>query len=202
MPNQAQPPAAQPPAPPPTGALPVGDFQALPLDFIISAPLLAVVRAQRDAALSTRDFITSLMTKDANDANKLTPMAVNFDLQYHDGETNKEIKLDVPLLSIVPIPHMRFDSITTHFKYEISQIVGTKRDNAAQGALDAGIKYLPFLDASLKGSLSTTSSEQSTTNRSGALEITVHASEAPIPEGLARLLSLLARAVPTLPPAD
>ncbi len=32
-------------------------------------------------------------------------------------------------------------------------------------------------------------------NRSGTLEITVHASEAPMPEGLAKVLGLLANAI-------
>jgi hypothetical protein len=33
-------------------------------------------------------------------------------------------------------------------------------------------------------------------NRSGVIEITLHASEAPIPEGLARVLNLLAKTIP------
>jgi hypothetical protein len=51
----------------------------------------------------------------------------------------------------------------------------------------------------LKGSVTSRSSTESTTNRSGHLEITLHASEAPMPEGLARILSLLAHAVPDAP---
>jgi hypothetical protein len=33
-------------------------------------------------------------------------------------------------------------------------------------------------------------------NRSGMLEMTVHASESPIPEGLAKILNLLASTIP------
>jgi hypothetical protein len=49
------------------------------------------------------------------------------------------------------------------------------------------------VQATLKGSVSSSSSSEATTNRSGTLDITVRASEAPIPEGLARLLTLLSR---------
>lgn len=184
--------------------LPAADFQSLPLDFLIAAPLVAAVQAQKQAALSTKDFITSFLNevKGADDkpSGRFTPQTANFDFSFAqtgaDGKAaTKTVKLDVPLLSIVPVPHLRIDSLTTHFKYEVSQVVGTERKQATQGELNAGIKYLPFLEASLKGSLSSTSAEHSTTNRSGLLEITVHASEAPMPEGLARLLSLLAKVV-------
>lgn len=201
----APPSAATAPDPAP---LPAADFQALPLDFLIAAPLVAVVNAQKQAALSTKAYIESFLDKvpstTADAPVRFKPQTANFNLDFQETNANgvsiqKSVHLDVPLLSIVPVPHLRIDSLTTHFKYEVSQVVGTKRDSSKQGELNAGVKYLPFFEASLKGSLSSTASEQSTTNRSGMLEITVHASEAPMPEGLARLLSLLAKvAEPTV----
>lgn len=65
-------------------------------------------------------------------------------------------------------------------------------------SLEAGTTGLlaNFVKASLKGNVSSQSSSESVMNRSGVLEITLHASEAPIPEGLARILNLLAKTIP------
>jgi len=184
-----------------TNVLPASDFQSLPLDFIIAAPLVAAVNAQRTAAETTKSFIESFLNP-VSDSGKPTgafePKTANFNLKVQETDANgkgqtRNVQLNVPLLSLTPVPHLRIDSLTTHFKYEVSQIVGQKKDETKQGEASGAVKYLPFFEASLKGSLSSSSSEQSTTNRSGMLEITVHASEAPIPEGLARLLSVLAK---------
>ena len=65
-------------------------------------------------------------------------------------------------------------------------------------SLEAGTTGIlaSFVKASLKGNVSSQSSSESVMNRSGVLEITVHASEAPIPEGLARILNLLSKTIP------
>ncbi len=185
--------------------IPATEFQALPIEFLIATPLIATVKAQAAAAQATLEFIKGLTDEDPA-THVRTPQKVVFDLQYQ--ETNppaapggqpvtqeKHVHLDVPLLSIVPIPHLRIDSMTNHFKYEISQVVADK--SAVSKGVDlsatAGTSLIPFISATLKGNLSSQSSQESTTNRSGVMEVTIHASEAPIPEGLARLLSLLAK---------
>ena len=183
--------------------IPASDFQALPLEMLVATPLVATVKAQAAAAMATLEFIRGLTNPVAaaggNPSDIRTPQTVVFDLQYQETEgqppktTDKHVRLDVPLLSIVPVPHLRIDSMTSHFKYEISQVVADKEAINKGGDLSVGVTWLPFVQATLKGTLASQSSTESTTNRSGVLEITIHASEAPIPEGLARLLSLFAK---------
>lgn len=183
----------------PEQTLPAAEFQKLPLDYLIASPLIAAVNAQRATAETTKNFIMSFLTKDGATDN-YTPQTVKFLLDVQQADANgrlqdTKVKLDVPLLSIVPVPHLRIDSLTTHFKYEVNQVVKSSQqnENNIAGTATAGLKFLPFLNLSLNGSLSSRSAEESSTNRSGTLEITVHASEAPIPEGLSRLLSMLAK---------
>lgn len=179
--------------------LPAADFQKLPLEYLISAPLVAAVEAQKQAAQATRSYIESFLNKVDGQPGVFTPQTVNFNFAVQEpspsgtGVINRNVALAAPLLSMVPVPHLRIDSLSIHFKYEVTEVVGIKKDTTISASADASIKYLPIVEASLKGNLSSTSSENSSTNRSGLLEITVHASEAPIPEGLARLLSLLAK---------
>jgi len=105
------------------------------------------------------------------------------------------------LLSIVPIPHLRIDSITTHFKYEISSIHKEKEgtNKEASATISSGKALSPWVKASFTGSLSSNSSSESVMNRSGVLEITVNASEAPMPEGLAKIHGILSKAIAVEP---
>jgi hypothetical protein len=172
--------------------LPAAEFQSLPLEFIIASPLTGAVKAQALMAEATRKFIETFIAQDAS---------FSIRSKNADGkETSTDVK--VPLLSIVPVPHLRIDSLTVNFKYEIAQISAEKSSLDKSVELEAATAGVlsNFVKASLKGSVASRSSTESTMNRSGSLEITLHASEAPVPEGLARVLSLLAHSV-EVPPA-
>src|SRR5438094_4573750 len=104
---------------------PAADFQALPLEFIIAAPLVSAVKAQAVAAETTRAFIQSMLKTENN---QTRPVTVDFSLDYKKADaggvmTTSTVNVNAPLLSLVPIPHLRIDSVTTHFKYEITQTV-------------------------------------------------------------------------------
>src|SRR3569833_575993 len=174
------------------------EFQALPLDFIMAAPLTAAVKAQAAAAEAARGFFEAML--DDNGA----PKTVQFQMavKQNDG-ASKDVQINAPLLSLVPVPHLRIDSLTVHFKYEITQSLRSSKATDAEVGIQMGIgkTLTPWAEATLKGSGTSKSAEESTTNRSGQLEITLHASEAPMPEGLARLLNLLAKSVDIPPPA-
>ena len=169
--------------------LPATEFQALPLEYIIAAPLLGVIKAQAAAAAATQAYIGSLIENGK-------PKTIDFELSSSTDTGLKKSKISAPLLSMVPVPHIRIDSFTTHFKYEISEANKTTKEMGYGATLDAEVTKNPFFNISLKGNVSSKSAEESVMNRSGMLEITIHASEAPIPEGLARLLSALSKALP------
>jgi len=179
---------------------PAAEFQALPLEYIVSAPLVAAVRAQSAVAETTRNFIESMLYEENG---KKKPVVVEFSAVIKDspgGEDAKkghEVSISAPLLSIVPVPHLRIDSITTNFKYEITQTIKKSNEKEAEAKLNVktGAALSPWVSASLEGRVSSKSSEESVMNRSGTLEITVHASEAPLPEGLAKILGLLSNAI-------
>jgi hypothetical protein len=172
------------------------EFQALPLESIIAAPLKGAIEAQAMAAATTKAFIESMLDKDHN------PISVQFKITRSiiDASATKSetATIDAPLLSIVPVPYLRIDSLTTHFKYEIN--LAEKKENEFSWGVDASVGTTgllsKFVSVSLKGNVSSRSKEESVMNRSGILEITVHASEAPIPEGLAKMLNLLSSTIP------
>lgn len=168
---------------------PAAEFQAIPLENIIATPLLSAIKAQAAAASATHAYIQSFI-------NEGKPLTVDLKLSILQNGNTKEVAIKAPLLSMITVPHIRIDSLTTHFKYEISQVTKNIDEFNYGINIETEVTKNPILNFSLKGSVSNKSSEESTLNRSGFLEITIHASEAPIPEGLARLLSVLARALP------
>lgn len=180
--------------------LPAAEFQSLPLEYIISAPLKGAIEAQAIAASATRAFIQSMLNVDKDGVQ--TPITVDFKIAKStssvSGVSSTEMVVKAPLLSMVPVPHLRIDAITTCFKYEINEIYKSEKSTEASGSGTVGTTGIlsKFVNVSLSGTVSSKSADESTMNRSGSLEITVHASEAPIPEGLARILNLLSRAIP------
>src|SRR5437879_479694 len=102
----ADPKPAAPPPPPPTQR--AAEFQALPLDFISPGPLTAAVKAQAVAAAATRDFINSF-TGAGDDK------SVTVSVSYTENNTPTTAQVVAPLLSLVPVPHLRIDSLSIHF---------------------------------------------------------------------------------------
>src|SRR5262245_2218406 len=107
--------------------LPAAEFQSLPLEFIIAAPLAGAVKAQAVAAEQTKSFIQAF--KGDN---------VDFSAATFTNGAQRSVDVKVPLLALVPVPHLRIDSLTVNFKYEISQVVADKRALEAGVDLEAG----------------------------------------------------------------
>lgn len=179
--------------------IPAAEFQALPLGYIVAEPLKAAIMAQAIAAKTTQDFINNLLTSNA-DGTK-SPITVDFEAMQSvgtgDATTIKKVSVSAPLLAMVPIPHLRIDSLTTHFKYEISSVAKSSEDTSkgVNMNVETGSALSLWAKGSITGSVSSKSSSESVMNRSGVLEITVNASEAPMPEGLAKILGILANSI-------
>ncbi|MBN1990810.1 MAG: DUF2589 domain-containing protein [Bacteroidales bacterium] len=179
--------------------IPAAEFQALPLGYIVAEPLKAAIMAQAIAAKTTQDFINNLLST-GTDGTK-TPITVDFEAMQSvgtgDTTTIKKVSVSAPLLAMVPIPHLRIDSLTTHFKYEISSVAKSSEDTSkgVNMNVETGSALSLWAKGSITGSVSSKSSSESVMNRSGVLEITVNASEAPMPEGLAKILGILANSI-------
>jgi hypothetical protein len=171
---------------------PAAEFQALPLEFIIASPLIGAVKAQSMAASTTIAFLNSFKNDTVEFAYKT----------QQTGGKGVSTTVKAPLLSLVPVPHLKIDSLTVNFKYEITQVVKSTKDKSMDAGLEVGTTGLlsKFISGTLKGNVSSKSSDESVMNRSGVLEITMHASESPMPEGLAKILNLLAKSID--PPAE
>ena len=128
--------------------VPAADFQALPLAFLISAPLKAAVEAQAVASLTTKSFVEACLTgpPDAtaqggggaagagaggNQPTVREALTVDFTVKTLDPAlpnapagaqpVERRTTISVPLLSLVQIPNLLVNEVSVKFNYTITQ---------------------------------------------------------------------------------
>lgn len=172
-------------------------LQAIPFGSIIGGPLKACIEAQAMAAQTSWKFIqeVGLNTKENGDKE-----AVNVTFQFvKDG---RMAQLNVPLLTIVPIPYIAINSIDINFKANISASSSSVSETSSSQTIDAGgeakgkIGYGPFsLEASFKANYSSKKDSKATQSSQYSVEYTmdvaVKAGQDSMPAGMAKVLELL-----------
>lgn len=173
-------------------------LQAIPFGSIIGGPLKACIEAQAMAAKSSWEFIQEVgLNTDPQTGEK---KAVNVSFSFiQDG---REVQLNVPLLTIVPIPYIAVESIDLNFKASISASSSSVSETSSSESLDAGgdvtagLKIGPFhLDAKLNANYSSKKDSKATEESKYSVEYTmdvaVKAVQDSMPAGLAKVLELL-----------
>ena len=78
---------------------------ALMLDQIIATPLRSMIEAQQESANATVEFLTSLIDKNGKPKGiELAYEQTIFDPER--GPTTERNKLNIPLLTLVPVPYL------------------------------------------------------------------------------------------------
>lgn len=185
---------------------------SIPFGTLIGSPMTAAVEAQAMAAQSSIDFIRSVgFTSDGEDEQFGEVRNVTFNYKSRDvtDGTSKDVELVVPILTIVPIPYLRIDTMTIDFTSKITEemVRTAKRDSSVESKSELSVGYKSFFSpvkVSFKGSLSTkhtsTSSRSNRYKTEHTININVHAVQDDIPGGMGRVLDLLESAI-TEPPA-
>lgn len=169
-----------------------GQFAGLPIDALIGAPLTAAAKASMLMAKTTADFIDYV---GFDEKGKLRTAA----FMYHkrtmndDGTSNlDELKVEVPMLAIAPIPNLQVDEVNILFDMEVKQ---SERDNSETSAsATASVSRKGWFSPSfnVSGSVSAHSTHTRSTDNSAKYHVDVRATNHGTPEGLARVLDMLA----------
>lgn len=170
---------------------------SIPFSSLIGGPLTAAIEAQAAAAVSSVKFITSVGFEQDGKVKTVSFTATR---------GNQSTTINVPLLTIVPIPFIRIDDMTIDFKSTITQSDASSEETtsstAAQASLEGSVKYL-FFSAKLSGSVSSKKDSRSTRDSKYAVEhcvdVHVHAVQDDMPAGMARMLSILTHTIEELP---
>ena len=177
-------------------------LQAIPFGSMIGGPLNACIEAQAMAAQTSWQFIQEVGLNTNPDTGQKE--AVNVSFQF--VQNGRVVQLNVPLLTIVPIPYIAIHDIDINFKANISASPSSVSEQSSSSALDVGAeasigaKWGPFhMDAKMNASYSSKKDSKATQESKYSVEYTmdvaVKAGQDSMPAGLAKVLELLGSAL-------
>lgn len=166
-------------------------FAGLQMEQLIGAPLRAAADASTQLANSTADFINRV---GFDGDGKVRTVAFGYQRRSlnEDGTSNlDEMKVAVPMLAIVPIPNLQIDEVNVLFDMEVKQ---SERQESARdmNASMTGSVNLGIVKVSVTGSVSAHQSNTRSSDNSAKYHVDVRATNHGTPEGLARVLDMMA----------
>lgn len=200
------------------------ELQALPLEYMLASPLTAVIKAQALAAKTTIDFIETVGLEADATTGELKAKSTEFtysqpvpDPTNPGAVTPVDTKLTVPLLAIVPIPYIRASDLNVSFEFKIRDIAsgqsksevtgstGFSSSTTASGKIGGGLiggllggpsgQLEQKTNVSFNVSATYQATNRHSTDRSATFKMTMNAVQDAIPEGLARVLTILSDAI-------
>lgn len=109
-----------------------------------------------------------------------------------DGTSNNDqMKVEVPMLAIVPVPNFQIDEVAVLFDMEVKQSESSQTELDANLSAHATVGF-SFLKVSVSGSVSAHSSNTRSSDNSAKYNVSVTATNHGTPEGLARVLDMMA----------
>ena len=166
-------------------------FAGLPMDQLIGAPLTAAADASLRLANSTADFIKRVGFDSHGNVNNVSFKYEKRSMN-EDGTSNlDEMKVDVPMLAIVPIPNLQVDEVNILFDMEVKQSEKSESSLDVGATLNATANF-GIVKVNISGSVSVHQSNTRSSDNSAKYHVDVRATNHGIPEGLARVLDMMA----------
>lgn len=182
----------------------IGQEMALPMDQIIGGPLQAVIKAQALAASTTVDFIQQVGLTDpvapgGPQGTRLVTFSFDRRVPATDADGNdivndERVTMNVPLLTIVPVPFIRIATTDITFECRVSSstVNSSERTFGVSAEASAGFWGVKI---AVKSSYTSNTKSTDTVNRAATLKVDVHAVQDEIPAGLDRILTILQTAI-------
>ena len=180
-----------------------GVIAALPLDKMITGPLMAMIQAQVAASKAYADFLMGVCIQDGK--------AVSVQFEYDEtlvdeqgvykGTVSKNMR--IPLLAAISHPNITIEEGSIEFELTITQMAEDTSSNDVSGSFDAKMGWGPF-SVSVKGAASHKSSQTRKTDTRARYEIKTKIVRQDPPEALMRVIDFLTDAATkpvTLPSA-
>ncbi len=169
--------------------MPLGEeFNGIPMESLIGAPLKAASDANLQLAQTTSNFINEV----GFDGDNVRTASFAYTVD------NKQQIIDVPLLAVVQIPSLKVDLVDITFDMEIKTSESTKSTKDQKLEFAAKAKYsagLFSVEASVSGSVASHQENTRSTDKSAKYHVQVKATDSGMPEGLARVLDIMNRAI-------
>ena len=149
-------------------------FSGLDMKNLIGAPLTAAADASVQLAQSTADFINRV---GFDEEGKVRNVDFGYEKKVNneDGTTDvQEMKVHVPILSIVPIPNLQVDQVGITFDMEVKESEQSETSTDASAAVSGSGSIFGF-KVSVSGSVSSHSSNTRSSDNSAKYHVDVSA---------------------------
>lgn len=157
---------------------------------LIAAPLKAAADAQLELAKSTVDFIRTVGMETGGDGTE-TARNLSFTLQRTEKDgTQNALSVQAPLLAVVPVPSLAVEEVDVEFQMEVTSAAKESTSSSAENGQDGGHEGITVC-----GKVSAQAASTRETNQSAKYQIQVKARKQETPEGLSRMLDILAQSV-------
>ena len=176
------------------------EFTGLPLGLLVCQPILEVAKGQAALCEVYLDYLFKLAFEDAKDGDNTVRKAktITFTLNrtvINNGEPKVvPVKVEAPLLSLVPVPAFTMDETTVRFTMEVRNQTVDSNSTTEEAKSEFGYSAWGFT-ASLSGSVTAQSEHTRTTDKSAKYEIYARACQQPPAEGMAKLTTILASVI-------
>jgi hypothetical protein len=189
-------------------------FKGLPMGDLIGGPLNAACDAQVRLAKATSDFIRVIgflpPPPDSTDPNAVgdtrqvqfkfkrpvdaPPGAAATSASGAPAIYEEDVELSVPLLAVVKVPNLSITTVDITFDMEVKSSFSSKEstDASASLAAEASFGFGMFKGTvKIQGSVATHKENARSSDNSAKYTVKVHAEDAGMPEGLARVMDIL-----------
>lgn len=168
-------------------------FSGLNMEQLIGSPLKAAAEAQVKLTQSTADFINKV---GFDEDGKTRTVSFQYEKPVVNDDKKVDIetmKLDVPMLGIVPIPNLQVDEVNVLFDMEVHENVGNEEKAVASVI---GINEQSGFKVNISGAVSR--NNKSNSNESPKYHVHVKAQNSQTPEGLAQMLEIMSNQIETI----
>jgi uncharacterized protein DUF2589 len=175
------------------------ELASMDFDQIIGGPLCAAIAAQAQAANLTASFIESVGLQKKGQGLEAVEVSFSYSRNDDKGKATAQ-SLTVPLLSIIPIPFIRVQTLDIDLNVKLTSVQkqDTKNELTASSTVSSDGGFLNFFSpvkfTATVTDKNVTSSEQ-TVDRSYNLNVKLHAVQDAMPGGLSRVLEILQGAI-------
>lgn len=181
------------------------ELASLDFESLIGGPLVAVVNAQAQSAISTVNFIKQVGFKpsegDVTPTEQTTGEPATVTFQYvksvptDDGGTeDRTASLTVPFLTMLPIPTLRVEEVNIQFLAKINSVRYRQVDTDIQVDSELEAKAGWFFGSSrlkVSSTFQRHTRQGTKVTRDYSMDVKVKATQDEIPGGLDRLLTIL-----------
>jgi len=170
------------------------DFAGLPIGQLICTPIIEVAKGQSELCKVYLDYLFKLAYVDGKVGGETRIISFNLQRQIVDEAGNSKmqnVKVDAPLLSLVPIPAFTMDEATVRFTMEVKDSVKNTQKDDFETSFQTGFSYWGF-SANVSGKVTTSSENVRQSDTSAKYELYARACQQPPSEGMAKLTSLFA----------